>query len=616
MGRGLWILLALVPWSAFASEPLAFGFPRYQTVPPGIYLAIPGDFNGDGLTDILAFSDRSVIMLLGDAGGTYTPSILPIYLPGKPAAPLFVADVNRDGKLDVICATLSSGNVDGVLLLGKGDGTFQQPISVGEVLAIGDFDGDGILDLLVPIPSTPPTYPHGLMLRLGNGDGTFAASTVVTTDMDGIPGKVVVGDFNGDGKLDIARRYDRSSGRVYLWLGNGNGTFQPGRLVGTLGGPGDMVAADLNRDGNLDLVTSAPPIGGFGGIHVLLGNGDGTFRPPSRLSLPGEAATCGDTPCPPFRGALAIADFDGDGAPDIAYGPSIYLNNKNGGFEEPVAFGFGSPDVISDLNRDGRPDFASFLSDGRLAILLNSTSPTSAPAVVSAAGGDVIAPGSIASAYGVDLGPGTFVAPGPNLPTSLGNVRLHIVDRQGVDHLAGLFFVSPAQINFLVPADISAPGYVIVNVENPGSSRLPGARSVIIAALAPELFTLDGITNGFAAASAIRLAQDGTQTAVPVVDCHPQAGCTPIPIDLSIAGSVYLSLYGTGFSMAKKALCNGLAASYVGPQLQIPGLDQINLMLPPKTPSGNLQISCALDPVAAPAFGDAVYSNRVTILIK
>jgi uncharacterized protein (TIGR03437 family) len=272
--------------------------------------------------------------------------------------------------------------------------------------------------------------------------------------------------------------------------------------------------------------------------------------------------------------------------------------------------------VVSDLNGDGRPDFASFLPDGRLAVLLNSSAPTSAPAVVAVAGGDVIAPGSIASAYGVGLAAGTFTATGPNLPTSLGNVRVHIVDRQDVDRLAGLFFVSPAQINFLVPAEVPAPGYVIVNVENPGSSRIPGARSAIIAALAPELFTLDGTANGFAAASAVRVAEDGTQTAVPAVDCRPNAGCAPVPIDLSVGGSVYLSLYGSGFSIAKQASCNGIAVSYVGPQLQIPGLDQINFLLPPKTPSGNLLISCALSAVAPPAFGDTVYSNRVTILIK
>jgi hypothetical protein len=226
-------------------SPVAYiciGSPRLRLpqVSPGIHLAIPGDFNGDGIADILAFRYDSMIMLLGSVDGTYTPRTLSIPLPGQPAAPLFVTDVNRDGKLDVICATLSSGNADGVLLLGNGDGTFQQPISVGDVLAIGDFNGDGRLDLLVPIPSTPPTYPHGLMLRLGNGDGTFRAPTIATTDMDGSPGKVVVGDFNGAGKLDIVRRYDRSNGRVYLWLGNGDGTFQTGLLVGTSAAPATL----------------------------------------------------------------------------------------------------------------------------------------------------------------------------------------------------------------------------------------------------------------------------------------------------------------------------------------------------------------------------------------
>ena len=151
------------------------------------------------------------------------------------------------GDIDLAMAD-TYGN-DAYVMLGKGDGTFQPGTSfpAGEVpveLAIGDFNGDGIMDLAV---SDGPDGPASMSILPGRGDGTFGAPNTFST---GSSGPVVVGDFNHDGKLDIAL----AEGLVAVYLGsNGDGTFQPDVDYGTDGGTIGLVAGHLNRDLRIDL---------------------------------------------------------------------------------------------------------------------------------------------------------------------------------------------------------------------------------------------------------------------------------------------------------------------------------------------------------------------------
>jgi uncharacterized protein (TIGR03437 family) len=163
---------------------------------------------------------------------------------------------------------------------------------------------------------------------------------------------------------------------------------------------------------------------------------------------------------------------------------------------------------------------------------------------------------------------------------------------------AQLLYVSPTQINFVIPP-ATAPGFAVFNVYVSGapSPLPPGARSTMVQRLAPAFFTLNGTGQGPPAASAVRVQADGSQTPVPFAQCSATDTCTLIPIDVT-SGNVYLSLYGTGFLQATVANCffpnqPGLVpVTYLGPQPTIAGLDQLNLRLPGNMPSGTVAIQC------------------------
>src|SRR5207302_5536960 len=169
------------------------------------------------------------------------------------------------------------------VLLGNGDGTFQpartfaagtDPYSV----AVGDFNGDGKPDLVVAnsANNTWPSsgqLPGNLSVLLGNGDGTFRAAQTFTTGTT--PEYVAVGDFNGDGKADLAVANYRSHNLSVL-LGNGDGTFRAVQTFTTGSGHQTVVVGDFNGDGQPDLAVANYDAND---VWVLLGNGGGRFLP-------------------------------------------------------------------------------------------------------------------------------------------------------------------------------------------------------------------------------------------------------------------------------------------------------------------------------------------------
>jgi uncharacterized protein (TIGR03437 family) len=211
--------------------------------------------------------------------------------------------------------------------------------------------------------------------------------------------------------------------------------------------------------------------------------------------------------------------------------------------------------------------------------------PPKALAVFNAAGSaTVVAPGSIASAFGKQIGASTEAALTLPLLTVLGGVSVGVMDSAKVSRMAPLFYVSPNQINFVVP-DSTAAGMSTVTIMN-GDATPPSA-TVQVAAVAPGLFTANSQGTGVAAAIAIRrIIATQTDIEVPVFHCDAN-GCASDPIDLDAASNVFLELFGTGIrgrtSLANVSATIGgttVVVLFAGAQGQFPGLDQVNLMLP------------------------------------
>jgi hypothetical protein len=269
-----------------------------------------GDFNRDGKPDLaLANGSGTVSILLGNGDGSFQPHV--DYPTGPASFSLAVGDFNRDGNLDLAVVNNNSNQSGTVsILLGNGDGTFQPhvdyPVGIGPYsVAVGDFDRDGKLDLVV----VNYAFVYTASVLLGNGDGTFRPQ--VTYPVGTQPDSVAVADLNGDGKLDLAVS-SFFDGTVSVLLGNGDGTFQahvdyPAGKV-----PSSVIIGDFNGDAKLDVATSNYAPGGVnappGFINILFGNGDGTFQAPAAFVAGPNPAT------------VAVGDFNNDGAPDFVTG--------------------------------------------------------------------------------------------------------------------------------------------------------------------------------------------------------------------------------------------------------------------------------------------------------
>ena len=334
------------------------------------YGFLMADFNGDNELDLWA---DSILMLGNGSGAFHFASTVRNYdfLDGS-----IYGDFNGDGKLDLAYVSGDSGQLvfgkQIVVALGDGKGKFNVSSTMKSyfgfyTLALGDFNGDGRLDLLA-------TKGKTLSVFLGNGDGTFQPNLDTPFPGSAVGYDIVPGDFNGDGKLDLVTL--DQYGNIYLLLGKGDGSFKyPPVLISSgeawlCGGTNSPVilVSDFNGDGKLDLLACGP-----GKLGVFLGNGDGTFQE-SITSVPP-----GDNYLVPV-----IGDFNSDGKIDLlvteVIGSNIlvFWGNGDGTFQNPLVVplpttgtggGIGESGMAAgDLNRDGLLDFIDMTAFGDSAV--------------------------------------------------------------------------------------------------------------------------------------------------------------------------------------------------------------------------------------------------------
>jgi uncharacterized protein (TIGR03437 family) len=520
-------------------------------------------------------------------------------------------DFNGDGKDDVCAFNKTDGSVfvalsDGAKLNGSGAAArWITGFSQGnETPLVGDFNGDGKADIATLVHDTK-TGPEAFEVYVALSTGAkFGPETKWHDSFSGNRNeKLFTGDFNGDGKDDLLSITTPSDGHAYVTLSDGTqfstvGVWQ--NNFASVNGPEKFGVGDFNQDGRTDIASFNP------------NNGD-TFTALSTGTIFAAKTKWQES----FLGGTELAltgDFNGDGRDDASAftrgtAGDVFIALSDGAkFAEPrekwhevFAINTETP-VVGDFNGDGADDVATFLlgSSGDVYV---SLARRKGLGIVSAASFSTtaFAPDSISAVFGLNLATGTLAATATPLPTTLLGAKVTVTDRNGTARLAPLFFVSPGQINYLVPTGTVA-GNATIKVEDGTGFISTGTLNV--ETVAPGLFTANANGQGVPAAVLLRVLANGQQRFEPVAELDRATNrFVPVPIVVNNPGEqVVLVLFGTG--IRGRSALNRVTATVSREQLPVDfagaqglaGLDQINLLLPARLAgAGSTTLSLSVD---------------------
>jgi uncharacterized protein (TIGR03437 family) len=624
---------------------------------------ISKDFNGDGIAD-LAVSDAgsSVISIsLGNGDGTFQASGTYPVPAGCAVGSLTAADFNNDHKLDLLAICQFTPQL--LVYLGHGDGTFGTAVptqfpepafegflflataSGGVSGAVADFNGDGKLDVALLVSNDLADFPSAdisIYFLPGNGDGSFGQAAPVQAG-----GSVVAlasGDFNGDGKPDLAYLTLTVSGKgknelvsqsLIIALGNGDGTFvrQPPYLWE--GASFSLAAVDVNGDGIVDLIAAGSSL--FYGIDgtpqsvvtVMQGDGKGNFT---------QKFTSED-PVSDLGIGFCLGNFSGSGhldllevfaevtpkTKDVTMEVGTRAGNGDGTFQDIQVFQ-GPTEVFplglacADLNGDGLTDLAyTGLLSGIVVGLLTESGGfqnLASELAIMPAGDLYIQLNSVPQTLTFSNVNGASFAKGPvaansittafwNSPEKPAGIGVNVLDAAGTMRTAPVFFVSSKQINYGIPTG-TVTGTATITIT--GTEDTITAQQAI-AAVAPGVFN----SNGLAVGSTLTV-NNGVQTPGNLVQPGASGTLQPVAINVGTGSEqVFLILYGTGIRnhvQPVTAMIGSTAApvAFSGAQGTFVDEDQINVLVP-QSLKGAGMVNVVLTV-------DGQTTNPVTILVQ
>ncbi len=333
-----------------------------------------GDVNGDGIRDLVTLGNSGLTVWFGNGDGTFRFGRSSSSVPAVEATTFVLADLNRDGKLDVVLPnplpTVLKLSSYIAVALGNGDGTFkpvvQYPLNEPGLnhVAVGDFNGDGVPDVVATGRSA------GVWLLTGIGDGTFHPAQLTIPLLNAF--NISVADLNGDGKLDLVVTAPAAGGGFDIFFGNGDGTFATPQVFTLDQGPVALAVGPLTRGGPPGIAVNWS---GSNSVYLYFGDGKGAFSGPRIVTLPAG-----------YRDGLSIGDMNGDGIPDLlsagntgpytSVGAYIAYGEGAGNYTAPVDYpiegwdGIGNA-LLADLRGIGRLDVVTS-GDAAISVLLNT----------------------------------------------------------------------------------------------------------------------------------------------------------------------------------------------------------------------------------------------------